>query len=100
MAAILLKSSIQHLSMLHMDCYHVIIGIKPCHQKLVLSISPRESVWAAVPQHKFLVTGLNPLNMSGSSSPGGRCFYNVDRFSNGGPALIYLVKKEINAEDL
>ena len=25
--------------------YHVIIGIKPCHQKLVLSISPRESVW-------------------------------------------------------
>ena len=48
MAAILLKSSIQHLSMLHMDCYHVIIGIKPCHQKLVLSISPRESVWAAV----------------------------------------------------
>ena len=33
------------LSMLHTDSYHVIIGIKPCHQKLVLSISPRESVW-------------------------------------------------------
>ena len=44
MAAVLLKSSIRHLSMLHRDCYHVIIGIKPCHQKLVLSISPRESV--------------------------------------------------------
>ena len=45
MAAVLLKSSVWHLSMHHRGCYHVIIGIKPCHQKLVLSISPRESVW-------------------------------------------------------
>ena len=45
MATAVLKSSIRHLSMLHTDCYHVIIGIKPCDQKLVLSISPRESVW-------------------------------------------------------
>ena len=36
------------LSMLHRDCCHVIIGIKSCHQKLVLSISPRESVWGGL----------------------------------------------------
>ena len=47
---------IRHLSMLHRDCYHVLIGIKPYHQKPVLSISFRD--W----QHMFLVTGLNPLN--------------------------------------
>ena len=35
MAAMLLKSSIRHLSM------H---SLKPCHQKRVLSISPRELV--------------------------------------------------------
>ena len=57
----------------HRDCYHIIIGIKPCHQKLVLSIRPRESVWGGgisprpnglgkIPYRKFLVTGLNPLN--------------------------------------
>ena len=34
-----------NITMLHTDCYHVIIGIKPCHWKPVLSISPRESVW-------------------------------------------------------
>ena len=45
MATMLLKSSIPHLSMLHTDCYHAVIGIKACHQKFVLSISPRESVW-------------------------------------------------------
>ena len=67
MAAVLLKSSIRHFSMLHKDCHHVIIGIKP-----------RESVWGGLTasgkyltapdrfpqadwQHKFLVTGLNPL---------------------------------------
>ena len=33
---------IRYLSMPHTDCYHVIIGIKPCHQKLALSVSPRE----------------------------------------------------------
>ena len=31
--------------MLQMDCYHVIIGIKTYRQKLVLSLSHRESVW-------------------------------------------------------
>ena len=68
MATVLLKSSIGHLSMLHTHCYHVIIGIKPCHPKLVLSISPRESVWGGLgltASGKYLtvrVTGLNPLN--------------------------------------
>ena len=45
MGAVLLKSSIGLLSMLHTDCYYVIIGITPCHQKAVLSISPQETVW-------------------------------------------------------
>ena len=44
MVAVLLKSSIRHLSKLHRHCYHVIIAIKSCRQKLVLSISPKESV--------------------------------------------------------
>ena len=33
MLTMLLKSSIRHLPMLHTHCCHVIIGIKPCHQK-------------------------------------------------------------------
>ena len=45
MAAFFLPFPIQHLSMLHTDCSHVIIGIKPYHHKCVLSISPRELVW-------------------------------------------------------
>ena len=44
MAAVLTKSLIRHFPMLYMDCQHVISVIKPCHQKLVLSINPLESV--------------------------------------------------------
>ena len=44
-------------------CCHVIIGIKPCHQKLLLLISPQESVWGGgrirFTHCNFLIAGLS-----------------------------------------
>ena len=66
MATVVLKSSIRHLSMLHTDCYHVIIGIKPCHQNGLTASGKYVTAPDRFPradwQHKFLVTGLNPLS--------------------------------------
>ena len=62
MAAVLLKSSNRHLSMLHTDCHHVIIG---CYNRVTASgkyLSAPDRFPRADWQHNFLVTGLNPLH--------------------------------------
>ena len=57
---------VEILDLLHTDCDHVIIGIKPCH--LTASgkyLTAPERFPRADWQHKFLVTGPNPLSKRG-----------------------------------